>query len=185
MKKILIMLFLFLSVSGCVKSIGMGVPMGEIDKFHSNYKIEFNDVNGNKKWIFIEKNIGMCGGGVTISILPIPFIWPKSVNKCEKEGFKIKVLFSPNYGKKDIYLRYNGITHSARYKEYSITKGIDKEKKQIITLNKPEKHFSPYPVFEIKNFKEFKKAKDKTIIVMEDGKVIREIPFEWKLVIIL
>ena len=163
----LIYLLIFTLLLGCFSIIGAGIPK-DIEYKRINY------VGGNIYKIHYENfevsvgiNMGMCGGGV-LFILGIPL--PMS-NTCEKNDFAIKVMAWTKNGqqKQKVFLKYNGVIHNS----------VRRPKKEILSTYIDRKFF------EIQNFEEFKNARDKTIIIEEDGKIIAEIPFEWGVVFFL
>lgn len=106
---------------------------------------------------------GLCGGGVDLFgiILPIiPIDFHK--NTCEKNGFYVSSV--KKYPNLRFNIKYDGKIYEQQIKDYGYIKTVS---------------------FPISNFKEFKKAKDKTLIIhkkTKDGKtIIKEVPFEWKI----
>ena len=154
-------------ITGCVIIRSTGVPK---EKIKGKYQIggSFYKMNTSSDGIVkISEDIGMCGSGIWfITFIPMFF----ANNICEKNGFRVQILFASYSRQNDTYLKYNGKIYKPSYRL------VNKDANLYDKSN---------PIFKIKNFKEFKKAKDKTIIIMEDEKVITEIPFEWKLGVIL
>lgn len=163
-------------IAGCINIVGTGIPTGDYQSVRgkeANYQYRFK-VNNSKDEVLLNQNIGMCGGGVFVFLgIPIPYPF----NECENEGFRIRTGTN-----KQIYLRYNGVLHNPNRFEYYYgikcrfinNEWIDDEGMICNKIN-----IKGWPIFKIDNFTEFKEAKDKAILVEENGVIIKEIPFEW------
>lgn len=97
---------------------------------------------------------GWCGAGIEFFGFLLPIIPYYHKNTCEKNGFFIMGKTEELY----FELKYNNKIYEPYYDGLQIK-------------------------FKILDFNEFKKAKDKTLIIYKDNKKIKELPFDWKLTI--
>ena len=149
-----VQIYLCILIGGCIAIVKTGVPKHKYKTFYDNQALYYK-IEGIGRTITMQVDMGRCGSGLYIALgLPIPSFG----NTCEEQGFWLNVSAGPKVGKpsdpnEKVFLKYNNIT------------------------------YMPYGNvgFKIENFEEFKNAKDKTIIIKENGKIIAEIPFDWKL----
>lgn len=108
------------------------------------------------------RRLGSCGSLVSFTGIMIPAIPYLKSNSCSSDGFYIKEKWALDLLGVEVNLSYDGIV----YEPYNDNGSIK---------------------FKIPNFKEFKKAKDKTLIIhkrRKDGTLFtKELPFEWKTVV--
>ena len=165
-KKIYFVLMLFL-INGCIygKYYGVGVFDRPVDYVYPKFPGNPDNINEPKiAYVNIGENqelifdyLGYCGGSVGYIGFIIPIVPFFEFNKCEQKGFNVG---NQEFKNISFQLKYNNKIYEPRYNEKNI--------------------------FNIENFNEFKKAKDKTLIIHkkeDDGTIItKEMPFKWKIV---
>lgn len=107
-------------------------------------------------------HLGRCGSQLSFTGIMIPIIPFWLPNSCKTDGFYISTKWNLDTFGINLQLHYNNTTYDSYVDNGSIK-------------------------FRIENFSEFKKAKDKTLIIHKkkpDGTIwTKEIPFDWKTVI--
>ena len=174
---IIIIIFLTELLSGCIMVEIKKAGVFEKPVIYNNKNIAYIDIPtgiiNEKKLRYLtkeEKNgskirfsyLGNCGGsfGAIGIIVPIPFPWYFK-NTCKQDGFRVSHQFITEPLGVTLQLYYNNKIYNPYIDEGSIK-------------------------FAINDFKTFKKAKDKTLIIHKkkpDGTIFtKELPFEWKIV---
>ncbi len=133
------------------------VPPGLYGKYAD--QIRKNGHDGSKAGF---SHLGRCGAQLSFTGIMIPVIPFWLPNFCESKGFDVGSAAAGEISGITLQLRYNSKTYDPYIDNGSVK-------------------------FRIENFSEFKKAKDKTLIIHKrkpDGTMwSKELPFDWKVVV--
>ena len=170
-KKLFILILCFILSSCGGVSYRMGIKFKKLDKlnkFKDNYYLSNSAVKvKNGEIISFDTPMGRCGVGITTFgiLLPIIPIKIHLLNTCNNGITLIDITNKV----KALQIKYNGKLYD----------GFREEKKVIDVID----HYINVSTFKFKidNFKKFKSAKDKVLIITTNDGFTQEIPIEWGL----